>query len=136
MVEAERLNFGRSRKIEVVGWRSLERKRRLATMFNYFPALPTARAWEERIFRHSFQHWQDIVNEYKARKWWMMRGRITYSMPDGKLETTLFGHTREMETMLKGLPAGAYVRRIDFFGGFGFFSQQGGPIHGQSKSSA
>lgn len=87
------------------------------------------------MFRHSFHTWQDIVNEYKARKWWMMRGQITYVMADGKTGTTRFGHTREMETMLKALPAGAFVRRIDMWGGFGFFAQQG-PIHGQSKSSA
>lgn len=93
-------------------------------MFSYFPALPTANAWENRMFKMSFASADDIVNEYKGRKWWMMRGRINYVAADGKTGAVLFGHTREMERMLRDLPAGAYVRRIDMFGGFGFFANQ------------
>jgi hypothetical protein len=76
------------------------------------------------MFKTSFATANDIVNEYKARKWWMMRGRINYVTADGKTGSVLFGHTREMERMLRDLPAGATVRRIDMFGGFGFFANQ------------
>lgn len=53
-----------------------------------------------------------------------MRGRINYVAADGETGSVLFGHTREMERMLHDLPKGAFVRRIDMFGGFGFFANQ------------
>jgi len=76
------------------------------------------------MFKMSFTTVDDIVNEYKARKWWMMRGRIKYVAADGTTGAVLFGHTREMERMLRDLPAEAFVLRIEMFGGFGFFVNQ------------
>lgn len=93
-------------------------------MYKYFPASPTAAAWENRLFTYDFRSVTDIVAALRERKLTMIRGRIVAIAP-GETKEFLFGHLNELDwTLRDALRDGWTVRRLDLFGGFGFFAKR------------